>query len=61
MDKRAIKRVILGHLAAYLRRETPIDGITDADLERADTARRELIEEFERRSADEKVSLSWID
>ncbi|MFA8336365.1 hypothetical protein [Burkholderia cenocepacia] len=59
MDKRAIKRVILGQLAAYLSRETPIDGIADADLGRADEAIRELIEEFERRSTGEKYSTGW--
>ncbi|WP_175796003.1 hypothetical protein [Burkholderia anthina] len=59
MDKRAIKRAILGQLAAYLRREIPIDGVSEADLGRADEAQRELIEEFDRRAGDAKYSPDW--
>ncbi|MDK1001091.1 hypothetical protein ACO2TQ_35180 [Burkholderia sp. OKR4-1] len=59
MDKRAIKRAILGQLAAYLRREIPIDDVSEADLGRADEAQRELIEEFDRRAGDAKYSPDW--
>ncbi|HDR9227842.1 TPA: hypothetical protein QDB19_004093 [Burkholderia vietnamiensis] len=61
MDKRAIKRAILGQLAAYLRREIPIDNISDADMERAEEAGRELIEEFDRRAGDAKYAPDWKD
>ncbi|RQS39751.1 hypothetical protein [Burkholderia sp. Bp8990] len=61
MDKRAIKRALLGQLAAYLRREIPIDNISEADMERADEAGRELIEEFDRRAGDAKYAPDWKD
>lgn len=61
MNKRAIKRAILGQLAAYLRREIPIDNISEADMERAEEAGRELIEEFDRRAGDAKYAPDWKD
>lgn len=61
MDKRAIKRAILGQLAAYLLREIPIDNISEADMERAEEAGRELIEEFDRRAGDAKYAPDWKD
>ncbi|QUN56108.1 hypothetical protein [Burkholderia cenocepacia] len=61
MDKRAIKRAILGQLAAYLRREIPIDNISEADMERAEEASRELIEEFDRRAGDARYAPDWKD
>lgn len=61
MDKRAIKRAILGQLAAHLRREIPIDNISEADMGRAEEASRELIEEFDRRAGDAKYAPDWKD
>ena len=50
MDKRDLKRVVLGQLATRMRMEVLVDGITEeGDLARAEQAQLELAVEFERR------------
>ncbi|HCF7071157.1 TPA: hypothetical protein NIJ37_003516 [Pseudomonas aeruginosa] len=50
MDKRELKKQILGQLASYLRREVIIDGLHGDDMAMCDSVQAELAKEFERRS-----------
>ena len=61
MNKRDIKRVVLGQLATYLRTEVIIDGCSSEDLARAEEAQRELAEEFDRRCNGVLYSATWND
>ncbi|MBN3815583.1 hypothetical protein G3N57_02740 [Paraburkholderia sp. Se-20369] len=45
MNKREIKRVVLGQLATYLRTEVIVDGGSPEDLARTEEAQRELAED----------------
>jgi hypothetical protein len=61
MDKRALRKVILGQLAAELRTAVIIDGdnMSEEDLARADDVQHELAEEFERRAQGGRYSPEW--
>ncbi|QMI49988.1 hypothetical protein [Burkholderia sp. MBR-1] len=59
MNKRDIKRVILGQLATYLRTEVILDGCSQEDLARAEEAQQELATEFERRCNGAQYSETW--
>lgn len=62
MDKRAMKKLILGQLAAELRMAVIIDGVmSDEDLDRLDEVQHELAAEFERRAQGGAYSPAWED
>jgi hypothetical protein len=56
-SKAQAKRIVLGQLASYLRRENIVDEIDDdRDVELMENAQQELIAEFEKRSRGEAYS-----
>jgi hypothetical protein len=56
-SKAQAKRIVLGQLASYLRRENIVDGVDDnRDIELMENAQRELIAEFEKRARNELYS-----
>jgi hypothetical protein len=60
MNKRELRKVILGQLAVELRMSVVIDGdLSDEDMARADEVQHELAAEFERRAEGGKYSAAW--
>jgi hypothetical protein len=60
MDKRMLKKVILGQLATELRMSVVIGGdMSEEDLARADEVQHELADEFERRAQGGTYSPDW--
>lgn len=56
MNRKKAKRIVLGQLAGYLRREVIIDGVVDEkDLAVLEAAQKELISEFLRRASGEEI------
>lgn len=56
-NKAQAKRIVLGQLASYLRRENIVDEVDDAcDVELMEDAQRELVAEFEKRARGESYS-----
>lgn len=50
MDKRELKKQILGQLAGYLRNSVIIDGLYGEDMDKCHAVQVELAQEFERRT-----------
>lgn len=56
MNRKAAKRIVLGQLASYLRREVILDGVADErDVATFEVAQKELASEFLRRAGGEQI------
>lgn len=60
MNRAQAKRIILGQLCSYLKREVQIDGVdSEKDLAVMEAAQNELIAEFSRRAGNAVYEDRW--